>query len=213
MHTPLIAHTADDSLTIYTGLYGDRHGMPVSNSYKTYNPDGTTESDGSFVVLDLAGRTTPGRPTGDHDRPRRRWCTRRRCPREPAHRHQITPAPWVPFTRAGCTVGDFSTANMVLENATVDIPTVFGADSPEAAQTAADPALQGRETAEYVGEAVHCAQGDRSARTPAVKFGQRRRAERVTDALPTEPGGYTGLPGAVRRTSTSRRRSVAARRT
>src|SRR6478752_4484721 len=24
-HTPLIAHTADDSLTIYTGLYGDRH--------------------------------------------------------------------------------------------------------------------------------------------------------------------------------------------
>src|SRR5205085_3204081 len=36
-HTPLIAHTADDSLTIYTGLYGDRHGQPVSNSYKAYN--------------------------------------------------------------------------------------------------------------------------------------------------------------------------------
>jgi hypothetical protein len=31
-HTPLIAHTADDSLTIYTGLYGDRHGQPLSNS-------------------------------------------------------------------------------------------------------------------------------------------------------------------------------------
>ena len=29
-HTPLIAHTADDSLSIYTGLYGDRHGQPVS---------------------------------------------------------------------------------------------------------------------------------------------------------------------------------------
>ena len=42
-HTPLIAHTADDSLTIYTGLYGDRHGQPVSNSYKTYNPDGSTD--------------------------------------------------------------------------------------------------------------------------------------------------------------------------
>src|SRR5262249_55663491 len=26
-HTPMIAHTADDSLTIYTGLYGDRHGQ------------------------------------------------------------------------------------------------------------------------------------------------------------------------------------------
>jgi hypothetical protein len=36
VHTPLIVHTANDSLTIYTGLYSDRHGMPVSNSYKTY---------------------------------------------------------------------------------------------------------------------------------------------------------------------------------
>ena len=34
-HTPLIAHTADDSLSIYTGLYGDRHGQPVTNSYKS----------------------------------------------------------------------------------------------------------------------------------------------------------------------------------
>src|SRR5450432_3207413 len=43
MHTPLIAHTAEDSIAIYSGLYGDRHGQPVSNSYKTYKPDGTTE--------------------------------------------------------------------------------------------------------------------------------------------------------------------------
>src|SRR6059058_618524 len=42
-HTPLIAHTANDSLAIYSGLYGDRHGQPLSNSYKTYNPDGSTD--------------------------------------------------------------------------------------------------------------------------------------------------------------------------
>ncbi len=36
-HTPLIAHTADDILTTYSGLYGDRQGMPVSNSYQAYN--------------------------------------------------------------------------------------------------------------------------------------------------------------------------------
>src|SRR5262245_42483455 len=48
-HTPLIAHTADDSLSIYTGLYGDRHGQPVSNSYKTYNPDGPTDPATSFT--------------------------------------------------------------------------------------------------------------------------------------------------------------------
>src|SRR5215467_15931701 len=38
-HTPLIAHTADDILTTQTGLYGDRQGMPISNSYRTWNPD------------------------------------------------------------------------------------------------------------------------------------------------------------------------------
>src|SRR5258707_983684 len=48
-HTPLIAHTAEDSLAIYTGLYGDRHGMPISNSYRTYNANGTSNSAGSFV--------------------------------------------------------------------------------------------------------------------------------------------------------------------
>src|SRR6201995_2089005 len=39
-HTPMIAHPADDSLTIYTGLYGDRHGQPLTNTYKTYNQNG-----------------------------------------------------------------------------------------------------------------------------------------------------------------------------
>src|SRR3954471_23262007 len=38
-HTPMIAHTAADSLTIYTGLYAYRHGQPLSNSYKVFNPD------------------------------------------------------------------------------------------------------------------------------------------------------------------------------
>src|SRR6476660_8304947 len=36
-HTPLIAHTGDNILTTLTGLYGDRHGMPISNSYQAYN--------------------------------------------------------------------------------------------------------------------------------------------------------------------------------
>src|SRR3989441_12972877 len=48
-HTPLISHTADDILTTLTGVYGDRHGMPVSNSYRYFNPDGTSQSAGSFA--------------------------------------------------------------------------------------------------------------------------------------------------------------------
>src|SRR6201988_4245366 len=40
-HTPLIAHTADDSLTTYTGLYGDRQGMGISNDYEVFNSSQT----------------------------------------------------------------------------------------------------------------------------------------------------------------------------
>jgi len=33
-HTPLISHTADDILTGLMGVYGDRHGSPISNSFE-----------------------------------------------------------------------------------------------------------------------------------------------------------------------------------
>ncbi|MEN3308014.1 MAG: hypothetical protein V7603_4216 [Micromonosporaceae bacterium] len=183
VHTPLIAHTANDSLSIYTGLYGDRHGMPVSNSYKTYKPDGTTESDGSFVYWtspaynSAAGAVSSTEPTTP---------SMVYSPTVPARQGDtgtITPAPWVPFTRAGCSVGNFSTANMVLENTNVDIPNVFGAGSPEAAENNADTGFKDKTTAKYVGEAVHCAKADTACSTA-------QRA--VPDALPTEPGGYDG---------------------
>ena len=61
---------------------------------------------------------------------------------------------------------------------------MFGAGSPEAAQTASDPdKFKDVEVAQYVGEAVHCAQGDAlCADSPRP----------VADRLPTEPGGYDG---------------------
>src|SRR6478735_3472171 len=66
-HTPIIAHTADDSLSIYPGLYGDRHGQPLSNSYKTYNPDGTTDPAGSFAYWTRPFADTAATPTTGHD--------------------------------------------------------------------------------------------------------------------------------------------------
>ena len=45
------------------------------------------------------------------------------------------PAPWVPFTKAGCDVGNVATANMVLENNGLDIATVFGTNGPEIAES------------------------------------------------------------------------------
>ena len=193
VHTPMIAHTADDSLAIYTGLYGDRHGQPLSNTYKTYNPDGTTDSASSFAywtspVVDTTSPATPSdtAPTMVYSADPRN---------NPGDTSKQTPAPWVPFTRAGCSVGDFSTANMVLENTSVDLPTVFGANSPEVAQYNADPdSFKDPETADYVGVAVHCAKGDHlCAQASAVKYGQNSATpSAVSDLLPTEPGGYHG---------------------
>jgi hypothetical protein len=178
-HTPLIAHTADDSLSIYTGLYGDRHGQPLTNSYKTYNPDGSTDPATSFTywtspIIDT--KTNP--PVAN---------TVDTTPSMAYSGGGVTPAPWVPFTRAGCTVGDFSTANMVLENAAVDVPTVFGAGSAEATQTASDGnAFKDAEVAQYVGEAIHCAAGDTIC---------ANSSRPVADTLPSEPGGYSGYQG------------------
>jgi hypothetical protein len=197
MHTPLIAHTAEDSLAIYTGLYGDRHGMPVSNSYKTYHPDGTTESDGSFVYWTSPVYNAVTKTASAFDlAPSMVYSATVPAANNPPTK--VTPAPWVPFTRAGCSVGDFSTANMVLENVGLDIPTVFGPGSPEAAQLAADPSsFKDPETADYVGVAIHCARGDTvCANAQAVKFGESvATASAVADVLPDEPGGYNGFQG------------------
>ena len=198
-HTPLIAHTADDILTTLTGLYGDRQGMPIANDYQAYNTDGTTDPATSFAywtdpVADTATHPNPGHDTN----PNMVY-----SPTPPATTHPapapdtVTPAPWVPYARAGCDVGGVASANQELENPTVDIPKVFGPNSPEAKQLAQDPdSFKDPETADYVGIAVHCAKGPQAAfcRTAkAVKFGQTKATHTaVPDLLPDEPGGYNG---------------------
>ena len=72
---------------------------------------------------------------------------------------------------------------------------MFGPNSPEVAQYSADPSsFKDPETADYVGVAVHCAQGDAiCADAQAVKYGAGAPSpSAVADALPTEPGGYQG---------------------
>ena len=194
-HTPLIAHTAVDSLTTYTGLYGDRQGMGISNSYQSYNANGTTDPAGSFAYWTDPVFDTLSTPTVGHDtNPSMVYSAAPPATRSPAPvPSRITPAPWVPFTRAGCNVGDVSTANMVLENTSVDIAKVFGANSPEVQQYAADPdSFKDAETADYVGLSIHCAKKSQvCANATGVKFGQTTpTATAVSDLLPTEPGGY-----------------------
>jgi hypothetical protein len=94
---------------------------------------------------------------------------------------QNAPAPWVPFTRAGCNFGAVATANTVLENNSFDIPKVFGNPSPEYSEFLANPNLA---FTDFVGLAVHCAQG-----ATLCQSGNNGKP----DLLPDEPGGYAGF--------------------
>jgi hypothetical protein len=169
-HTALISHTATGILTSLTGVYPDRMGQPVSNSYRYYRPDGTTHTGVSFAywtspLFDPAGGATDTTPTMINEN------------------GKVAPAPWVPYTRAGCDFGAVATANTILENTAIDIPTVFGAGSPEAQEVATNP---GQAFADFVGIGVHCAQG--SSLCSTANNGR-------PDLLPDEPGGYNGFNG------------------
>ncbi len=170
-HTPLISHTATDILTSFTGVYGDRHGVPISNSFRYFNPNGTSNLGVSFAYwTDPIFDPTTSTPTDTKF-------------------NMLTasgsnaPAPWVPFTRAGCNFGGVATANMELENIATDIPTVFGANSSQAAEVKSNP---GQAFADFVGVGVHCAAGN--ALCSSANGG-------APDLLPNEPGGYTSFMG------------------
>src|SRR5581483_9059633 len=144
-HTPLIAHTATDILTSLTGVYGDRHGVPVSNSFRYFNPNGTTNPGVSFAYwTDPIFDPSTSSPTDTTFNML-------------AENGKNAPAPWVPYTRAGCNVGGVATANTILENIATDIPTVFGPNSPQEAEVKANPNMA---TADFVGIGIHCALGN-----------------------------------------------------
>jgi hypothetical protein len=198
-HTPLIAHTTVDLLTTATGLYGDRQGMPISNSYQAYNADGTTDPAESFTYWTDPIFDTARTPNAGHDvNPNMVYsAVPPSTAKSPVKPDTVTPAPWVPYTRAGCNVGEVATANQVLENAGFDIPKVFGAGSPEAQQLAADSGAApffDNEARDYVGLGVHCAKGNGvCADAKAVKFGQTSATNTAApDVLANEPGGYNG---------------------
>jgi hypothetical protein len=175
-HTVLISHTATGILTSLTGVYPDRMGQPVSNSYRYYTTSGSSRTGVAFAywnspVFDPAGPPFPPAAQTDF------------TPTMIDEQGKIAPAPWVPYTRAGCDFGAVATANTILENTGIDIPTVFGANSAQAQEVTNNP---GQAFADFVGIGVHCAQG--SGVCSSANGGQ-------PDLLPDEPGTYTGYNG------------------
>jgi hypothetical protein len=169
-HTVIISHTAAGFLTTQDGVYPDRDGVGVTNSFRYYkgNASDTTSSNSAFVYwtdrLNLGANSSPNdtsyvlvNETGNN-----------------------APAPWVPYTRAGCRVGYFGMNGPVLES-TSEIPLLF----PTTSQAYIDYTSANPNTgAYYVGVAVHCPAGDQFCST--ANGG-------ISDVLPDEPGGYSGF--------------------
>lgn len=131
----LISHTANGILTTQTGLYSDNHGIFVANSFGVYGSSGSALFPSSFFYwTDLVSDITPATQDTNF------------ALVTPAGAN--VPAPWVPFTRAGCDVGAFSTANIVLERAPFDVKKVFGANSTQAAETTSN------QTNDFIGAAT-----------------------------------------------------------
>ena len=182
-HTILISHTAGGIVSTQTGLYPDRHGLAVSNSYGYFPASKIPAFSSAFKYwTDLVDDSTGVRDT---------------LTNMITDGQKTTPAPWVPFTRAGCDFGAVSLANIELENTGTgpfgDMSEVFGTGSPEwneaAASNAAPAGTPARAKAltDFVGIAVHCSQGGGICTQNA--------ANARADRLPDEPGGYSGYLG------------------
>ena len=182
-HTILISHTAGGILSSLTGLYPDRTGINVSNSYFYYPPSKIPAFSTAFkywtdLVDDNTGVNDP-------------------LPNMVTDGQHNTPAPWVPFTRTGCDFGGVSAANIELENIGTgpfgDMSEAFGTGSPEwneaAASNAAPSGTPARAKAftDFVGIAIHCGQGGGICTQNATNVANSR-----PDKLPDEPGGYLG---------------------
>jgi hypothetical protein len=133
--TPLISHTAQDIVTSLTGLYGDRFGWAVANSFGFFRPDGSVGFASSFLYWNATSVDGNLQMVNEQNK--------------------MAPAPWVPLTRAGRDVGGFSTANIEFERLPADVITVYGANSAEAAEANAN---FNQAVADFEGIALHCAQ-------------------------------------------------------
>jgi hypothetical protein len=188
-HTQLISHTANGIITSLTGVYSDRTGAgAISNSFNYFNSSTKNANHyvSSFVywpdqVNVAAGDTSTGTDTSYvlvNDQGKN------------------APAPWVAYTRAGCDFGAVALADMEFENTSSDVKTAFGAGSPEYAYVSNNSVSSGQKTASFEGISIHCAQGSSVCAAAGLLTTPQADglplSKATADALPQEPGGYTG---------------------
>jgi len=131
--TSPLAQTATDALTILTGLYGDRMGVPFGDSSAAFRSDGGVGFADALAYWTASGGD--GRPLMLADT------------------GKTVPAPWAPFTVSGCDVGAFAITGLTLQS-NADIAATLGAS--EALAATGDPL---KTHADLFGISIHCARG------------------------------------------------------
>ena len=193
-HTVLISHTADGILSTETGLYPDQFGGGVANTFPYLNPKAKSGTSTTSLFTYWTDKTSSSDPL----------YTLIHGPASASNPEGInTPAPWVPFTRAGCDFAGVGSANMEFENDTSDIANVYGSGSPQYAfgnwsyNTAYDQNFNaGSDLGEtdFEGLAIHCSLADSGpgGKCSSANGGATRRPAR-------RAGRLRGLQRAVRR--------------
>lgn len=174
-YTPLKSHTADDIVTSLTGVYGDRHGDPIANNFSWFLQPPSSETPTDFDGFGSAFTywTDPVNAKTDN------------VFEMITAEGKNAPAPWVPWTRAGCNVGAASIANIELENVGSDLISAFGSDAPALTAAQAEvKANRNKAIADFEGISIHCAAGN--AVCASANGGE-------PDVLTEEPGGYSGF--------------------
>ena len=147
-------------------------GIPVANSYGYFRPDGSVGFSSSFLYWTALG--------GDGK------------PEMIDEQGKTAPAPWVPYTRAGCDVGAFSVANIEFERLPDDVTTVLWRRQPLPTSRC--------------GAELNVAELRRpsSSRTPTISASRSiarinsplcNNSFAANDLLPDEPNGYNGFKG------------------
>jgi hypothetical protein len=134
-HTVLISHTSGGIVSTETGLYPDRNGITVGNTYVFSEP---SQASGSGFSSAFKYWTDPTSGTADNK------------PTLITTGGKNTPAPWVPYTSHGCDFAGIGAADMELENTSSDVTQAFPGGLPAGLKNATD----------IEGLAIHCSQAD-----------------------------------------------------
>jgi hypothetical protein len=183
-HTPLISHTSVDFTSEYTSLYGDRNGIATSQNDEAAYTNAFTSGDDDLPVGYSSGFAYWTDPVDTSYIPGDNTTV---FTTQGSRGAVNPPAPWEPFTEAGCDVGAIAATGFVLENSASATDESTGNGTGGTVKfTTADEGL-----------AVHCANPTLDPNTICSLAGNGTAGSGVDPNVYTVPDKVTGDPSYV----------------